>query len=82
MNKPILLNDWRESCLLICLICLHLNFGVRAEENQDKVPTLYWLLKLHKIPIKQAIISNSSSCSTTELSKLLTSSLSAVKNML
>ena len=37
-------------------------FGVKAKENQDKVPTLYWLPKLHKNPIKQA---NSSSCTTT-----------------
>ena len=30
--------------------CCHtaLNFGVKAKKNQDKVPTLYWLLKLHK----------------------------------
>ena len=28
-------------------------FGVKAEENQDKVPTLYWLPKLHKTPIKE-----------------------------
>ena len=25
-----------------------LHFGVKAKENQDKVPTLYWLPKLHK----------------------------------
>ena len=25
-----------------------LNIGVKAKENQDKVPTLYWLPKLHK----------------------------------
>ena len=29
-----------------CHTALH--FGVKAEENQDKVPTLYWLPKLHK----------------------------------
>ena len=30
--------------------CCHtaLHFGVKAKENQDKVPTLYWLPKLHK----------------------------------
>ena len=27
-----------------------LKFGVKDEENQDKVPTLYWLPKLHKTP--------------------------------
>ena len=28
-----------------CLTALQ--FGVKAKENQDKVPTLYWLPKLH-----------------------------------
>ena len=41
-----------------------------------------WLPKLHKIPYKARFIANSSSCTTTELSKLLTSCLTAVKNML
>ena len=56
-----------------------LNFGGKAKENQDKVPTLYWLPKLHKKPYKPRFIANSSSCMTTELSKLLTSCLTAVK---
>ena len=59
-----------------------LQFRTEAKENQDKVPTLYWLPKLHKNPYKARFISNSSSCTTTELSKLLTSCLTAVKNML
>ena len=59
-----------------------LYFGVKAKENQDKVPTLYWLPKLNKKPYKARFIANSSSCTTTEFSKLLTSCLSAVKNML
>ena len=29
-----------------CHTALH--FGVKAKENQDKIPTLYWLPKLHK----------------------------------
>ena len=62
-----------------CHTALH--FGVKAKENQDKVPTLYWLPKLHK-NYKARFIANSSSCTTTELSKLLTSCLPAVKNML
>ena len=41
---------------------------------------MYWLRKLHKRPYKARFIANSSSCTTTELSKLLTSSLTAVKN--
>ena len=60
-----------------CHTALH--FGVKAKENQDKVPTLYWLPKLHKKPYKARFIANSSSCTTTELSKLLTSCLTAVK---
>ena len=52
----------------------HINY-----ENQDKVPTLYWLPKLHKNPYKARLIAYSSSCTTTELSKLLTSCLTAVK---
>ena len=43
---------------------------------------LYWLPKLHKNPYKARFIANSSSCTTTELSKLLTSCLTAVKNTL
>ena len=40
---------------------------------------MYWLPKLHKRPYKARFIANSSSCTTTELSKLLTSCLTAVK---
>ena len=29
-----------------CLTALH--FSVKAKENQDKVPTFYWLPKLNK----------------------------------
>ena len=60
-----------------CHTALH--FGVKAKENQNKVPTLYWLPKLHKKPYKVRFIANSSSCTTTELSKMLTSCLTAVK---
>ena len=38
-----------------CHTALH--FGVKAKENQDKVPTLYWLPKIHKKnPIKQDLL--------------------------
>ena len=37
-----------------CNTALHL--GVKAKENQDKVPKLYWLPKLHKNPIKQDLL--------------------------
>ena len=61
----------------VCHTALH--FGVKAKENQDKVPTLYWLPKLHKKSYKARFIANSISCTTTELSKLLTSCLTAVE---
>ena len=60
-----------------CNTAIH--FGVKDKENQDKVPTLYKLLKLHKEPYKASFIANSSSWMTTELSELLTSCLTAVK---
>ena len=62
-----------------CYTALH--FGVKAKENQYKVHKLYWLPKLHKT-FKARFIANSSSCTTTELSKLLTSCLTAVINIL
>ena len=58
-----------------CHTALH--FGVKAKENQDKV--LRFTCYLNS---KARFIANSSSCTTTELSKLLTSCLTAVKNML
>ena len=54
-------------------------FVVSVKEGQDKLPMLYWLPKLHKIPYKAWFIANSSSCTTTELSKLLTSCLTAIR---
>ena len=61
--------------------CCHITtkFAVGIIENQEKHPTLYWLPKLHKRPYNSRFIANSSSCTTTELSKLLTSCLTAVK---
>ena len=62
----------------------HLNeipkkFVVDFKERQDRLPTIYWLPKLHKRPYRARFIANSSSCTTTELSKLLTSCLTAIK---
>ena len=37
-----------------CYTAIH--FGFKAKENQDKVPTLYWLPKLHKKHIKQELL--------------------------
>ena len=55
-------------------------FGLFVDEDHRKLPTLYWLPKLHKQPYKSRFIANSSACSTTELSILFTSCLTAIKN--
>ena len=55
-------------------------FGLFVDEDHCKLPTLYWLPKLHKRPFKSRFIANSSACTTTELSILLTSCLTAIKN--
>ena len=47
-------------------------FGVFVDKDPSKLPTLYWLPKLHKRPYKSHFITNSSSCTTTELPILFT----------
>ena len=54
-------------------------FAVDVKERQDWLPAMYWLPKLQKRPYKAKFIANSSSCTSTELSKLLTSCLTASK---
>ena len=54
-------------------------FAVDVKERQDRLPTMYWLPKLHKRLYKARFNANSSSCTTTELSKLLTSYFTAIK---
>ena len=44
------------------------------------LPTFYWLPKLHKNPYKSRFLSNSSHCSTTILSKYITSALTTIKD--
>ena len=39
---------------------------VCVNNGQEKLPTMYWLPKLHKRPYKARFIANSSSCATTE----------------
>ena len=51
-----------------------------VDEDHNRLPTLYWLPKLHKQPYKSHFIANSSSFTTTELSILLTSCLTVIKN--
>ena len=49
-------------------------FAVIVKERQDKIPTMNWL------PYKARFIANSSSCTTTESSKLLAPCLTAVQS--
>ena len=55
-------------------------FGFFVDEDHSKLPTLYCLPELHKKPYKWRFIANSSACTTTELSILLTSCFTAIKN--
>ena len=55
-------------------------FVVFVDKDHSKLPAIYWLAKLHKRPFKSRFIANFGSCSTTELSILLTSCLTAIKN--
>ena len=59
---------------------LPVKFSVCVKEGQDKLPTMYWLPNFHNRPYKAIFIANSSSCTTTELSRLLTSCLTAIKS--
>ena len=59
--------------------CLNTWFAVYVKERQDRLPAMYWLPKLHKRPYKARFIANSSSCTTIELTQLLTSCLTAIK---
>ena len=56
-------------------------FRLFVDEDHSKLPTLYWLPKLHKRSYKSRFIANSSACTTTELSILLPSCLTAIKNL-
>ena len=55
-------------------------FGLFVDENHSKLPTLFCLPKLHKRHYKSCFIANFSACTTTELSVLLTSCLTAIKS--
>lgn len=54
--------------------------GVEVDVVQHQLPTMHWIPKLHKNPYKARFIANSTSCTTTKISKLLTSCLTAVKD--
>ena len=55
-------------------------FGLFVDKDHSKLPTLYWLPKIHKRPYKSCFIANSNACTTTEMSILLTSYLTVIKN--
>ena len=52
---------------------------VGVDEVKERLPTIFWLPKLYKQPYKSRFIAYSSSCTTTELSKLQTSCLTTIK---
>ena len=64
------------------LLLRHIDTLTKSNIKIDKgdLPTFYWLPKLHKNPYKSRFISNSSHCSTTILSKHITSAITAVKD--
>ena len=55
---------------------------LKALAEHIKVPTMYWLPKLHKKPFKFRFISASSKCTTTKISVLLTCALSKFKEII
>jgi hypothetical protein len=55
------------------------SFGISTKVEELDLPSLYWIPKLHRCPLKQRYFAGSANCSTKPLSKLLTCILSAVK---
>ena len=51
-----------------------------VDDDPSKLPTIYWLPKLHKPHFQSRFIANSSSFTTTEVSILLTSCLTVINN--
>ena len=83
MNPSSILNAWRSlQRQNVDIATRNTDFRVKCfiESLDVGSKSLYWLPKLHKKTYKARFIANSSSCTTTELSKLLTSCLTAVKN--
>ena len=54
--------------------------GLFVDEDHSKLPTIYWLLKIHKRPFKSRLIAIPSAYTATELSILLIACLIAIKN--
>ena len=55
------------------------SFGISTKDEDLDLPSLYWIPKLHKCPLKQRYAAGSAKCPTKRLSKLLTCILSVVK---
>ena len=53
--------------------------NIDLDESQLKLPFLYWIPKMHKIPSKQRYIAASHSCSTKPLSKMITFCLKLIQ---
>jgi len=58
------------------------SFGLSIKDHYIDLPSLYWILKLHKCPYKQRYIAGSAKSSTKSLSKLLNTVLFTVKGVL
>ena len=80
-NACCCLNLMRRLSLIGIDAIWQLSLGFFVDEDNSKLPTLYWLPKLHKRPYKSRFIANSSACTTTELSIRFTSCFTAIKTM-
>ena len=53
-------------------------WNTRVPSDMEQLPSMYWLLKLHKCPYFSRFIAASNKCTTKPLSSLLTSCLTTV----
>ncbi|MDA3086495.1 hypothetical protein OFO27_08180, partial [Campylobacter sp. CS_ED1] len=72
--------DLTEEDIIKCHIDTCGKFDVKLETTVQQIPTIYWIPKLHKSPYKSRFIANSVSCTTKQLSILLTSCLTLIKS--
>ena len=79
-KKILPIRQVRKKITMLAIVLDEKLYKAIIYEGQDKLPTIYWLPKLHKRPYKARFIANSSSFTTTELTKLLTSCLTAIKS--
>ena len=56
--------------------------ALRVAPTYFKLPTMYWIPKLHKNPYKSRFISASSKCSLTHISKVLSLTLTTMKEFI